>query len=217
MMKKAFDALLRNAGFKKPKPDDGSPRYGDINERALAASIDILLLYAVLFSPFLWIQAHIFSHVNAEKLDAARAAANLAETSEQIEAAARLFLASYQPQLWVLNTLVQIVVIGIFVVGAQFTYGNTPGKYIMGLKVVDAKTLGSPKRWQYVLRYWAYVPAALPLMIGIFWTSFNSRHRGWHDYIAGTVVLNTRPRGWYWQQFKRGFRWCRKKFDSKPA
>jgi uncharacterized RDD family membrane protein YckC len=32
----------------------------------------------------------------------------------------------------------------------------------------------------------------LPLFIGILWVAFDSRKQGWHDKIAGTVVVRTR-------------------------
>jgi uncharacterized RDD family membrane protein YckC len=68
--------------------------------------------------------------------------------------------------------------------------GQTPGKMLMGLRVVttdgDYLSLG-----QSVLRYFGYFIAALPLYLGFFWILVDDHRRGWQDKIAGTCVVYT--------------------------
>lgn len=72
----------------------------------------------------------------------------------------------------------------------------TPGKMAIKAQVVDAQTGHNISVGQAMLRYLGYFLAILPLGLGIFWVAFDSRKQGWHDKIAGTVVVkrtNTGP------------------------
>lgn len=66
---------------------------------------------------------------------------------------------------------------------------GTPGKMVLGLRVVDAKTGGALSLGQAVLRYLAYIPAMVPLGLGLFWVGFDARKQGWHDKLSGTLVI----------------------------
>jgi uncharacterized RDD family membrane protein YckC len=65
----------------------------------------------------------------------------------------------------------------------------TPGKMIIQAKIVDAHTGGKPTLGQFVGRYFAYFVSIIPLGLGIFWVAFDRRKQGWHDKLAGTVVI----------------------------
>jgi uncharacterized RDD family membrane protein YckC len=68
----------------------------------------------------------------------------------------------------------------------------TPGKMAIGAKIVDAKTLGKPATGQLVIRYLGYYVSIIPLMLGILWVGFDARKQGWHDKLAGTLVVRSR-------------------------
>lgn len=68
----------------------------------------------------------------------------------------------------------------------------TPGKMAVGAEIVDAKTFGKPSKGQLIGRYLGYYVSMLPLMLGIIWVAFDSRKQGWHDKLAGTVVIQKR-------------------------
>jgi len=67
--------------------------------------------------------------------------------------------------------------------------GATPGKIAMAARIVDAQTGGSPRTARLVVRFFAYIVSALPLCLGFLWIAFDRRKQGWHDKIAGTVVI----------------------------
>ena len=71
----------------------------------------------------------------------------------------------------------------------------TPGKMLLSAKIVDAKTGNPLTLSQSVIRYIGYFVAALPLGIGILWVAFDARKQGWHDKLAGTVVIRQEKRG----------------------
>lgn len=68
-------------------------------------------------------------------------------------------------------------------------FAGTPGKRLLKLKVLDAKTGGNLTVGQAIIRYIAYIPAILCLLLGIIWVAFDSKKQGWHDKLAGTVVV----------------------------
>ena len=65
----------------------------------------------------------------------------------------------------------------------------TPGKLMLSLKVVDAKTLGSLSWGQIIGRYFAYLVAMIPLFFGFFWIGWDAHKQGFHDKLAGTYVI----------------------------
>ena len=67
--------------------------------------------------------------------------------------------------------------------------GATPGKIAIAAKIVDAETGKPPSTARLVVRLLAYIVSALPLCLGFLWIAFDRRKQGWHDKIAGTVVI----------------------------
>jgi uncharacterized RDD family membrane protein YckC len=66
--------------------------------------------------------------------------------------------------------------------------GQTPGMRVFGLRVTkeDGSALtviGAGVRWV------GLIVATLVLGIGVFWVAFNREKKGWHDLLAGTIVL----------------------------
>jgi uncharacterized RDD family membrane protein YckC len=67
--------------------------------------------------------------------------------------------------------------------------GATPGKMLISAKIVDAETLGTPSTGQLIGRYFAYIVSCI-FMLGFIWIAFDRRKQGWHDKLAGTVVIH---------------------------
>lgn len=65
----------------------------------------------------------------------------------------------------------------------------TPGKIVLRLSIVDAKTGLKPSNGQLIGRYFAYYISAIPLMLGIIWVGIDRRKQGWHDKLSGTIVV----------------------------
>lgn len=71
----------------------------------------------------------------------------------------------------------------------------TPGKMAIRARIVDAKSGAKPTNGQLIVRYLGYYVAMLPLFAGIIWVAFDARKQGWHDKLAGTVVVRAKHRG----------------------
>ena len=66
---------------------------------------------------------------------------------------------------------------------------GTPGKMALRLKIVDANTGSQLSLGQAIGRYFAYIVAAIPLLLGYIWVGIDKRKQGLHDKLAGTVVI----------------------------
>ena len=67
--------------------------------------------------------------------------------------------------------------------------GGSLGHRILGMRVVDANTgklIGIPRG---ILRLIGYLIAEIPFGLGLFWAGWDPRKQGWHDKIAGSVVV----------------------------
>ena len=87
--------------------------------------------------------------------------------------------------------IVTWLLIGIVVIGFWRYCGATPGKLALDLKIVDAQTGAPPTTGRLVLRFVCYLLSALPLYLGFVWIAIDRRKQGWHDKIAGTVVIHS--------------------------
>jgi uncharacterized RDD family membrane protein YckC len=85
--------------------------------------------------------------------------------------------------------LVIALAVGIVIVSFWRYCGATPGKLAVGVKIVDARTGNPPSTGRLVVRLLCYLLSALPLYLGFLWVAIDRRKQGWHDKIAGTVVV----------------------------
>ena len=87
--------------------------------------------------------------------------------------------------------LLELFLPAVIFVGFWIWKSATPGKMIVSAKIVDATTLGAPSTGQLIVRYVGYFVSSLLLCLGFLWIAFDARKQGWHDKIAGTVVIKT--------------------------
>ena len=84
----------------------------------------------------------------------------------------------------------------VFVV-AYFTYfeggpsGQTPGKKVMNIRVIDFSTGGPIGYGRGLGRYFARIISALPCFLGYFWMLWDREKQAWHDKICTCVVVPT--------------------------
>ncbi len=69
------------------------------------------------------------------------------------------------------------------------TTGQTPGKMVMGLKVVSAETGELLDTGGAAIRYVGYIVSGIPLALGYLWVIWDPKHEAWHDKIAKTKVI----------------------------
>ena len=90
--------------------------------------------------------------------------------------------------------LVQWVLPAIAVIIFWMTRQATPGKMVILAKIVDADSGKPPTTGQIIGRYFAYYVSSIPLGLGFLWIAFDRKKQGWHDKLAGTVVVRPKNR-----------------------
>ena len=139
------------------------PRFAGPGRRLAAFGIDVLLVYLV--SMIVTLAAMVVGWLPAATSPGA------AKAPWQMEAVAYFLSFAVTVALWV-------------------RFGGTPGKRLMECRIVDARTLKPVSPGQAVVRCLGYMISALPLGLGFLWIAWDRRKQGFHDKLAGTVVLH---------------------------
>jgi uncharacterized RDD family membrane protein YckC len=77
----------------------------------------------------------------------------------------------YQPYMW-------------------WKYGATLGQRAVGIRVVRDVDGGPISGGSAVIRFIGIIVSGWVLYLGLIWVAFEPRKRGWHDMMAGTVVIH---------------------------
>ncbi len=93
------------------------------------------------------------------------------------------------------DLLISLILPAIAIVIFWINRQATPGKMAISARIVDEKTGGKPTTGQLIGRYLGYYVSIFPLFLGLIWVAFDPRKQGWHDKLAGTVVVRPRLRG----------------------
>ena len=104
------------------------------------------------------------------------------------------------PADFIINWMLPAVAIVLFWIYRQ----ATPGKMVISARIVDARTGGKPGTGQLIGRYLGYYVSIIPLFLGLIWVAFDPRKQGWHDKLAGTVVVRPRVHGPQAVKFEQG-------------
>jgi len=158
------------------------PRYAGFWIRVVATTVD-LFVSGIVLTPLL-LAMHAGDYLSMANKILAEADAPL--TVEQLQ---RLLQKHAVGLGGPVDVLVQVVLPAIAVILFWRFKGATPGKMLIAAKIVDARTLGKPSTAQLIGRFLAYVISMLPAGIGLLWVAFDKRKQGWHDKLAGTVVI----------------------------
>jgi uncharacterized RDD family membrane protein YckC len=95
-------------------------------------------------------------------------------------------------QLSVTSVMINLVVPAIAIVWFWIARQATPGKMLFRARVVDERTGARLTTRQSIGRYLGYYVSLFAFGLGFLWVAFDPRKQGWHDKLAGTVVI--RPR-----------------------
>ncbi len=91
-------------------------------------------------------------------------------------------------------------ILGLVGIVAYFTYfeggpsGQTPGKKMINIRVIDYNTGGPIGYGRALGRYFARILSGLPCYLGYFWMLWDREKQTWHDKLVTCVVV---PEGAY--------------------
>jgi uncharacterized RDD family membrane protein YckC len=83
-----------------------------------------------------------------------------------------------------------LIIIYIYFIFFVIFSGHTPGKAILGLRIVttEGKKISFTRS---TIRFLAYIPTLLSFGIGFFWLILDDQRQTWHDTLSGTFVVYT--------------------------
>ncbi|AXT48232.1 RDD family protein [Chromobacterium rhizoryzae] len=150
--------------------------------RVLASLVDTLLLCLAL-APAIWLLAGVSGETNrvAESGDGWMMQTAMMQGRFELSPLASLMIN------WVLPAAA--------VLAFWWFKSSTPGKMLLGARIVDAKTGAPMTPGQAALRYLGYFVSCFPFLLGLIWVGLDARKQGWHDKIAGTVVVRAKRLG----------------------
>jgi uncharacterized RDD family membrane protein YckC len=77
----------------------------------------------------------------------------------------------------------------VYFVGFWTWRGQSPGMIPFNMRIVLAADGGKVDVVRALLRYVGLIISIAILFLGVIWVAFDRRKQGWHDKIAGTVVV----------------------------
>jgi uncharacterized RDD family membrane protein YckC len=102
-----------------------------------------------------------------------------------------VLLAATLPILAILPFLAVVIIPLIYFPYYWAKDGQTPGMKQMGIRVVRDADGGPITMGSAILRLVGYWVSGAVFYLGYIWIFIDKRRRGWHDLIAGTVVVKS--------------------------
>ena len=87
------------------------------------------------------------------------------------------------------ESVFELLIAGVTIFFWKRWAGATPGKKLLGIHVVDAKSYENINNKQAIIRYIGYIISTVPLGAGFLMVGFRKDKRALHDLLAGTVVI----------------------------
>jgi uncharacterized RDD family membrane protein YckC len=166
----------------------GEPEYVGFWKRFVAFLIDSLVVSLILSPVMLALYGGgYFDRLNAEL------AALLVSSGDPNADAARMLeiLGRRDSAIAALGDIrVQIGLVVATILFWRFR-GATPGKMLVKAKIVTAEGLAPASTGRLIGRFFAYFVSTFPAFLGFLWIAFDKRKQGWHDKLAGTVVIRS--------------------------
>ena len=81
----------------------------------------------------------------------------------------------------------------LFVAGALCGAGSMD-LWVLNGTLIAAAVLGNSVNYS-IGRYLGYYVSIIPFCMGLIWVAFDRRKQGWHDKLAGTVVIRSKALG----------------------
>ncbi len=159
--------------WEAPDPDGPAPgiAFAPHGARLVAYLVDALIVTAVSIGLFVLVGLAFIS------------GASLREDGESVNISAEAIVAT------VLLTLVVVLLVLLYFPFFWARGGQTPGMAIFGLRVVDDRTGGRIGWGTAGLRVLGMYVSSAVFYLGFIWIFVDKRRRGFHDLIAGTVVV----------------------------
>ena len=162
--------------------------YPRIIPRLFASTVDLLII-SVVSTPIMGILSeYIFMFIFKDFF--VQHQINLSDKQAMFQMVRSTEFAQFTTIGKLINYVGALSLLNILFVGAFFVLfwkyaGTTPGKIIMGMKVVDADSLSKPSIKQSIKRFFGYFTAPF----GIWSVFFTDKRQALHDKMSNTIVI----------------------------
>lgn len=157
--------------------------------RAMAALIDGFMLTIVSYAIFIPLVLSAMSAADTSALSSINSYTIDPGTGAAVPSAAAMAVISrLMGQVFRAFGIVILVQAAYFVILWSWR-GGSLGQIALGIEVrqeSDGRRIGF---WRSCLRYLGFLISGWALLIGFIWVAFDGRKQGWHDKIAGTLVV----------------------------
>ena len=191
-----------------PRKVDG-PVYATFQDRLFASALDVGCIFIMFHDLFTWISSTIYQGIDQEAVAEFPVELEQAPFREQATFMVEQLFNSGAVDLWLLNSFIQSVILGVIFVAVWTHFNTTPGKYLIGIRFAGKNGEGMPDMRQYIKRYLGFYLSMPIFMIGFATLGFDKQKRAWHDRIAGTTVIYTKEGSIFrraWDLFKAQFK-----------
>jgi uncharacterized RDD family membrane protein YckC len=159
--------------------------YATFNDRVFASVIDTSVSFVLLAPIFMGVSNMMYGSQRENPL------LGLPEGAPVPDIIAHLQRTNYFSTMFA-DYLVHYSIFAIVILWLWNMGSCTPGKWVLRMRIADAKSFRKPTPKQFVLRYVGYVASLLPFTAGFMWVMVDKKGRGWHDIIADTVVVKVK-------------------------
>ena len=172
--------------------------------RTFAMTLDMLIIL-ILFAPMLqWVSNNMFPELSTDA--AQQKIMGMFHAVGKAELTPQRFIEELNAmgvfQRVVFDHVLQMLIAGAYAVLAWQRWQATPAMWLLRLKVLDAQTYEKPTLKNFIIRYAMMVPSILALTLGFLWIVFDKRNQGWHDKVAGTIVIQKPFSSWWKKEVK---------------
>jgi len=107
-------------------------------------------------------------------------------------------LMGYTEEVYSPIDVIELIVNFLYFVLLTWWTGQTLGKMLVGIRVINARNDGQRQRLSlgqvFLREVIGKLLSSIPLGLGYFWVGWNDKKRGWHDMIANTLVIKERKK-----------------------
>ena len=87
------------------------------------------------------------------------------------------------------QTIQTLAALGYYIALEGSDAGQTFGKRVLGIRVVDLSGGGPIGYGRATVRYFGRILSAIPLLLGFLWMLWDDQKQTWHDKFANSIVV----------------------------
>jgi uncharacterized RDD family membrane protein YckC len=163
--------------------------HASLHKRVVASTIDLLLIIFVLTPIMNIVEKLVYKGRTLPVIIEELATAEASSSVQLVDVVHRMQMENFFFNYLVVQ-IIAFSLIGVILVVMWSRFGVTPGKWLLGCRLVQAQSYGPLTVPQALVRFLGYGLSILSFGAGLFMAMFTKDKRCLHDKISRTVVIN---------------------------